>query len=237
MLLPLELLARIARYLVLSQAIELSEYEARLIAKEPIGDCNQRQSVFDIAAAHGDLKTLKWIHKQPNFKEINGLSSRNLAMDKAAKNGQLQVLKWMKQVGVGQTFYADLCAAGEGHLETLIWIHENEPSVFGRYLFYWAAERGHLHIVKWLHYNRNEVATTNSIDWAAKNGHLEIIKWLIANRKDGYSMTAIDYAIDNEHHEIVEFLKNCRVKPAPYSERATRIRTSYRDVIRSLKEI
>ncbi len=46
-----------------------------------------------------------------------------------------------------------------------------------------AADNGHLEIVIWLHENRTEGCTTWAMDYAAKNGHLEIVNFLKENIK------------------------------------------------------
>ena len=46
-----------------------------------------------------------------------------------------------------------------------------------------AAGNGHLEIVVWLHNNRTEGCTKHAMDMAALNGHLEIVKWFQKNKK------------------------------------------------------
>ena len=41
-----------------------------------------------------------------------------------------------------------------------------------------AAISGHLDVIIWLHENRDEERDERVMDFAAQNGHLEIVKWL-----------------------------------------------------------
>ncbi|KAL4086860.1 hypothetical protein PRIC1_013919 [Phytophthora ramorum] len=56
-----------------------------------------------------------------------------------------------------------------------------------------AAEFGHLDVVLWLHENRLEGCTTDAMDMAASNGHLEIVQWLHDNRTEGCKMGFVEY--------------------------------------------
>jgi len=70
-----------------------------------------------------------------------------------------------------------------------------------------AASNGNIEIVKWLHANRKEGCTTYAMNNAALEGHLEIVKWLHYNRKEGSTIFAIDCAASKSHIEIVKWLK------------------------------
>lgn len=48
-----------------------------------------------------------------------------------------------------------------------------------------AARNGYLEFVKWLHYNRKEGCTKKAMDLAAMNGNLEVVKFLHYNRTEG----------------------------------------------------
>jgi len=45
-----------------------------------------------------------------------------------------------------------------------------------------AAANGYLSVVKWLHRNRREGCTVSAMNWAAERGHLSVVKWLHHNR-------------------------------------------------------
>ena len=44
-----------------------------------------------------------------------------------------------------------------------------------------AAANGHLDVVIWLHENRTEGCSKDTMDWAVKNGYLDVAKWLHEN--------------------------------------------------------
>ncbi|GMF15081.1 unnamed protein product [Phytophthora lilii] len=53
-----------------------------------------------------------------------------------------------------------------------------------------AAANGHLNVVEWLHRNRTEKCTTKAMDEAATNGHLNVVEWLHKNRSEGCTKAA-----------------------------------------------
>ncbi|MHB1953345.1 MAG: ankyrin repeat domain-containing protein [Sulfobacillus sp.] len=55
-----------------------------------------------------------------------------------------------------------------------------------------AAANGHLPIVTFLHQNRTEGCTKNAIDRAAENGHLPVVTFLHQNRTEGCTKDAMD---------------------------------------------
>ena len=72
----------------------------------------------------------------------------------------------------------------------------------------WAAKNGHLDVVVWLHENRTEGCSVEAMDWAAKNGHLDVVKWLHENRTEGCSKDAMYWAVGNGHWDVVEWLRD-----------------------------
>ena len=71
-----------------------------------------------------------------------------------------------------------------------------------------AARNGHLDVVMWLHENRTEGCSDWAVDYAAKYGHLEVVRWLYQNGYRGYRNWAVDLARMNGHHDIVEYLNS-----------------------------
>jgi hypothetical protein len=75
---------------------------------------------MDLAARNGDLKVVKWLHK--NRKE--GCTTD--AMDHAARNGHLQVVQWLHENRTeGCTWRAMDRAWDNDHRQVFHWLHEN----------------------------------------------------------------------------------------------------------------
>jgi hypothetical protein len=83
-------------------------------------------------------------------------------------------------------------ASQNGHLDVVIWLHENRTEGCTKHAMNWASINGHLDVVQFLHFNRNEGCTTLAMDWASDNGHLHIVKFLHFNRKEGCTKFAIN---------------------------------------------
>ncbi|CAN0271184.1 unnamed protein product, partial [Phaeothamnion confervicola] len=75
-----------------------------------------------------------------------------------------------------------------------------------------ASGAGHLDIVIWLHENRDEgcsrrgmpslgggTETLGAMDAAATNGHLPVLQFLAANRGEGFTATGVHRAAANGH--------------------------------------
>ncbi len=54
--------------------------------------------------------------------------------------------------------------------------------------------KGHLDILIWLHENRNEGCTVKAMDCASEEGHLDVVKWLHEHRSEGCTSYAMDSA-------------------------------------------
>lgn len=75
-----------------------------------------------------------------------------------------------------------------GHIDMLVWLHNNIKDCFSTKAIHLAAAKGHLEVVQFLYNNLAFYSTidlekdlNNAINDAAKNGHLEVIKWLYYN--------------------------------------------------------
>ncbi len=104
------------------------------------------------------------------------------------------------------------CAANNGYLEIVQWLHINTTEGCSSTAMDYAAERGHLEIVQWLHINTTEgsvgaraelCCTKYAMDCAARSGHLDTVKWLHINTIEGCTEGAMNWAAENGQLEIV----------------------------------
>ena len=152
------------------------------------------------AAGHGQLETVQWL-----VKHGIGKCTREL-FDYAASKGQLCVLKWLLSIGITGSVYAMNGASEYGHLDTVIWLHENTKEGCTVDAMNWASENGFLNVVVWLHENRNEGCTEYAFDNAARNGHLEVIEWLYYYAGVGFTDAMFALVVGNRHLHIVKWL-------------------------------
>ncbi|EFA84713.1 hypothetical protein PPL_01705 [Heterostelium album PN500] len=137
-----------------------------------------------------------------------------MAMWYAAINGHLDILIWLhnnRNDGCCITTLDDACRYG--HTECVKWLHQNRTDLVVIDAMINAVKNGHLDIVKYLHYNCTQFSTSKLfVDYAAKNGHLEVVKWLLENRSEGCTQNALDLAAQNGHLEIIKFLHYNRLE-------------------------
>ncbi|AGO85131.2 Ankyrin repeat domain containing protein [Pandoravirus salinus] len=103
-------------------------------------------------------------------------------------------------------------AAGEGHLDILVYIHERGLFGFTTAAMDDAAASGHLDVVKWLHANRTEGCTTEAMDSAALGGHFDVVVYLHENRTEGCTTWAMDSVAHHPDGRILRFLHENRTE-------------------------
>jgi len=97
-------------------------------------------------------------------------------------------------------------AAGEGHIDVVIWLHENREEGCSAQAMDSAAMCGHMDVILWLHEHRNEGCTAAAMDHAASNGYLPIVIWLHENRVEGCTEDAMDFAASNCKLDVMVWL-------------------------------
>ena len=130
----------------------------------------------------------------------------------AAKQGQLRALIWLHDHGCALSSEVCINAAAGGHLNILQWARANEWQWNVDTCTY-AAEGGHLHILQW--------ARTNGCPWdrdtcsrAAACGHLNILQWARANECPWDRDTCFR-AADGGHLHILQW---ARTNGCPWDE-------------------
>ena len=98
--------------------------------------------------------------------------------------------------------------AWSGHLDVVMWLHENRTEGCSYKAMDWAAGKGHLDVVKWLHENRTEGCSKYAMSLAAMHGHLDVVKWLHENRTEGCNKYAMDEAARNGYLDVAKWLRD-----------------------------
>lgn len=141
---------------------------------------------MNCAIKSGHFDILKWLYKN----NINCCTKYSLGI--ACSKGYFDMVKWIHKNIYNDFYYLSSCAmdlaAINGHLEILIYLHENNIGICSK----------------------------DAMDLASLNGHFDIVKWLYKNRNEGYSDVAIKWALQNHHVEIVEFYNNIKNYLKPF---------------------
>ncbi|OQR90251.1 hypothetical protein THRCLA_09393, partial [Thraustotheca clavata] len=164
------------------------------------------ENAIDVAAAHGHLELVQWLHRNPQFTWTGSPA----AIDCAALGGYEDLVRWLVlNRSDGCTSEALSNAAAGGHLNILKFINEEYqdiPIPAGSY--HEAAENGHVNVLKWLPWNfvkNDENGPSCLMDSAAKNGHIKVAEFL-EKINAVESMKAMDYAAEGGHLEMLKWL-------------------------------
>ena len=168
----------------------------KLVKKKTINS-----KVWLAAAESGQLHIIKWLQQEmipcfiPNV------------IDSALSNGHAFIgehLLKTQPLNLPRETMDEIAASG---LLSLLQNFEHDSSVrFTKNAMNFAAKNGHLNVVIWLHENRKEGCTTLAMDFASRSGHYEVVEWLHFNRQEGCTERALNWAVENEHFKIVKFL-------------------------------
>ena len=149
--------------------------------------CQWNGLAYMFAAKYGQFDALKWLYDHQIDTTKGGFPSwDHRTFDYAARNGDLVMLVWLLDTGCPTwSRLAYTFAAGQGHLETLKFLHRQfcaAPSKvprMGSSAISNAAMNGHLDVVKWLHANGCPWDTHVCIA-AASHKHDAVLQWLVA---------------------------------------------------------
>jgi len=146
------------------------------------------------------LELLKWIREEKQCEWDY------VPINVAAQKGNLEMVKYCVANECHINELACVCAASEGHLECLKYLHEEAKAPWGSGTAALAAENGHLHILEYLvervYDEYDEVACV----CAAENGHLDCLKYLHETVKAPWSSYTANGAALCGHLHILEYL-------------------------------
>ena len=137
------------------------------------------QTVSMIAASHGNLKLIQWLHSPGN--EYSSSPPSVEIVYNAAINGHIHVIQWAFSNGVPPSDATRACtyAAANGQLRCLKYLKKCgvdwDASVCS-----FAAMKGHLDILQYAK-SKNCPCSSQASAWAGANGHFEVLKWLYDN--------------------------------------------------------
>ena len=167
------------------------------------------------------LELLKWIREEKkcewDWRTIN----------EAAHKGNLEMVKYCVANKCPVYERACGCAALEGHLEILKYLHEEVKAPWDFRTADWAAENGHLHILEYLVERKYDQFDVSACTRAAMNGHLDCLKYLRETAKAPWDDWSVYFAHKNNHPECVQYLldNNCPL-PSRLAIRTRRVTRS-----------
>ena len=155
------------------------------------------------------LELLKWIREEGKF------DWDHKTIWAAARQGNLEMLKYCvaNQCPIGERACA--CAAENGHLECLKYLHEEAKAPWDSVTASLAAKNGQLHILEYLVERKYDKFSAWACECAAKYGHLDCLKYLHETAKAPWDYFAVRKAHENNHPECVQYLldNDCPLPP------------------------
>ena len=151
------------------------------------------------------LELLKWAREEKKCEWDDRTINR------AAEYGNLEMVKYCIANECPIDVEACACAAENGHLACLKYLHEKAKAPWDRRTAHWAALNGHLHILEYLVERKYDQFNRSACVNAATHGHLDCLKYLHETAKAPWDYRAVRYAHENEHPECVHYLldNNC----------------------------
>ena len=146
------------------------------------------------------LELLKWIREEKQCEWDY------VPINRAAQKGNLEMVKYCVANECHINELACVCAASEGHLECLKYLHEEAKAPWGSGTASGAAENGHLHILEYLVERKYDQYYEFACASAATNGHLEVLKYLHEEAKAPWDSWTASWAAENGHLHILEYL-------------------------------
>ena len=153
------------------------------------------------------LELLKWIREEKkcewNSRTINA----------AAEQGNLEMVKYCVANECPIDEFACACAALEGHLEVLKYLHEEAKAPWDWNTAYRAAINGHLHILEYLVERKYDQFDVDACRGAAMEGQLDCLKYLRETAKAPWDRMAVYFAHEYSRPECVQYLldNNCPI--------------------------
>ena len=158
------------------------------------------------------LELLKWAREEKKCEWDEW------TINAAAEQGNLEMVKYCVANECPIDEDACACAALEGQLECLKYLHEEAKAPWDSWTATRAAQNGHLHILEYLVERKYDQYSVLACEVAAQNGQLDCLKYLHETAKAPWDEDAIRSARKNNHPDCVQYLldNNC---PLPFGWR------------------
>ena len=158
------------------------------------------------------LELLKWIREEKQCEWDY------VPINVAAQKGNLEMVKYCVANECHIYEVACVCAASEGHLECLKYLHEEAKAPWGSGTAALAAQNGHLHILEYLVEREYDEYDEGACADAAEFGHLDCLKYLHETAKAPWDYLAVREAHKKNQTECLRYLLD-NYGPLPYGWR------------------
>ena len=158
------------------------------------------------------LELLKWIREEKQCEWDY------VPINVAAQKGNLEMVKYCVANECHINELACVCAASEGHLECLKYLHEEAKAPWGSGTAALAAQNGHLHIPEYLVEREYDEYDEGACADAAEFGHLDCLKYLHETAKAPWDYLAVREAHKKNQTECLRYLLD-NYGPLPYGWR------------------
>jgi hypothetical protein len=151
------------------------------------------------------LELLEWIREEKKC----DWNSRTINV--AARQGNLEMVKYCVANECPVDEWACACAAENGRLEVLKYLHEEVKEPCDATTAYRAASNGHLHILEYLVERKYDQFDVDACRGAAMEGQLDCLKYLRETAKAPWDLMAVYFAHEYSRPECVQYLldNNC----------------------------
>jgi len=137
-----------------------------------------------------------------------------------AWTNKLELLKWMREEKKCEWDWRTICAAaGHGNMEMVKYCVANKCPITADACAC-AAENGHLECLKYLHEEVKAPWDSSTASRAASNGHLHILEYLVECKYDKYNALACRFAAVNGHLDCLKYLHE--IAKAPWDKEVVR---------------
>ncbi|EFA83701.1 hypothetical protein PPL_02768 [Heterostelium album PN500] len=132
-----------------------------------------------------------------------GFAIDHEALEIAAANNHLDIVKSLDMYAGSQT--AMNLAAENGHLETVIYLHNHRKEGCNHLAMDRALQNGCMDVVRFLHDNRTEGCTPTGIDKSLSYGQTAAIKFVVENRSERWTHNGLHSAVLNGHFKLARY--------------------------------
>ncbi|KAG2782944.1 hypothetical protein PC129_g15626 [Phytophthora cactorum] len=139
--------------------------------------------------------------------------SRSMVIHVAAMTGYVHVLQWLVEnhredfVGLRAGCLSPIDrAAQHGHLDAVVWLHENYSEGYSSETLALAAQCGRVKVLRWLHTYSSVSCTSEAMVGAAAHNKLSTVKWLYRHGRHEDVRVALMKAAEHGHVSVVAWL-------------------------------
>ena len=151
------------------------------------------------------LELLKWAREEKKCEWDD------LTISAAAKRGNMEMVKYCVANKCPIKANACSCAAQNGHLECLKYLHEEVKAPWSWSTAAWTAQNGHLHIFEYLVEREYDEYDGDACMYPAEEGHVDCLKYLHETAEAPWDYRAVRVAHKKNQTECLQYLldNNC----------------------------